>query len=1012
MSLSSKKKAFWFGLGTILFFIILAIPRTSYAAGCTGTGACYWVGGTGNWNNPAFWATTSGGATTGGLPSITDDCIFDANSGGGTSTVNVTTSCNSISFNGAAHNSDYTGTLTSGGAIYASGSLEFSASMTRSYTGTITMSGESGTYTIISNGTTGAENITFKGKTTGTYQFKDNYTSTGTLNLTSGTLDAADGGANHDISIKAFSSTNSNTRTLTMGSGIWTLTGNSAAIWDTTTDTVMTITGSGRIVANYSGSTGTRTINVGPKNRVPDLYVTAGTDILNFNRTSALFSSMDFTGFTGDLSRFSIPRLTGSVTFGPNMTLSGNTGFTASGSVTFGSGMTRTNTGTITLNGSGTQIITSNGTTGAEGLTIGQTGVSPAVQLADTYNSTGAMVLTTGTFDANDKDVTIKSLSSTNANTRTLTMGSGTWTLTGGSATLWDTSTDSAMTLTSSGHIVANYSGGTGTRTINSGYKNRLPNVYVTAGSDTVNFNHTNGLFSSIDMTGFTGTVAVLASPRLTGDITFGSDMTWTGTTAFVASGSVTFGSGMTRTSIGTAYLNGSGTQTITSNGSTGTENLVIGITGTSPTVQLADAYTTTGALTLTYGTLNANNKNITIGSFSSNNTNTRTLTMGSGTWTLTGSGTVWYPNATNLTFNAGSSTIIINDSSATDKSFLGRSLTYGAVTLSGTGTGIFTISDSNTFTTFTLENPPHTLKFVGGTTNTACTWNLSGSDTSSNTITSTNTTPYALSSSCTTPTITNATVSYLTAYPNGWGKGNGFVDDGNNTGLVDAATGAGICSGGVETGVVINGGLASPSSAKIYLNNLPIKPNTPYTLNCGSSAVVTGVLSGYKKSVAGECAPNGQVIISRDDIKQCLVVFDYSGTPTPVPAPSPTPSISTGPTPSVSSAPKYSPTPSPLPFIIPIKSTYPTPTVIPTPTPRFYSSPLPSVQVVPFVTVIPQETSLPGAIIPSFSPLPNNVIIPSGLIPEPNLQSPVNNLIRVIQVIIQPIRSFFQSLF
>jgi len=48
----------------------------------------YWVGGTGTWNPASTsWSTTSGGSPGSAAPLATDNAIFDANSGGGTITI-------------------------------------------------------------------------------------------------------------------------------------------------------------------------------------------------------------------------------------------------------------------------------------------------------------------------------------------------------------------------------------------------------------------------------------------------------------------------------------------------------------------------------------------------------------------------------------------------------------------------------------------------------------------------------------------------------------------------------------------------------------------------------------------------------------------------------------------------------------------------------------------------------------------------------------------------------------
>ena len=49
----------------------------------------YWVGGTGTWDgtSTANWSATSGGSNGASVPTSTDDVFFDANSGGGTVTL-------------------------------------------------------------------------------------------------------------------------------------------------------------------------------------------------------------------------------------------------------------------------------------------------------------------------------------------------------------------------------------------------------------------------------------------------------------------------------------------------------------------------------------------------------------------------------------------------------------------------------------------------------------------------------------------------------------------------------------------------------------------------------------------------------------------------------------------------------------------------------------------------------------------------------------------------------------
>jgi fibronectin-binding autotransporter adhesin len=78
--------------------------------------------------------------------------------------------------------------------------------------------------------------------------------------------------------------------------------------------------------------------------------------------------------------------------------------------------------------------------------------------------------------------------------------------------------------------------------------------------------------------------------------------------------------------------------------------------------LSLGAAFATSGALTLTAGILTTNNFNVTAGALSSSNSNTRTISLGSSTVTLTAGPTVVdFGNDTALTFNSGTSNIVVS---------------------------------------------------------------------------------------------------------------------------------------------------------------------------------------------------------------------------------------------------------------------------------------------------------------------------------------------------------------
>lgn len=129
-------------------------------------------------------------------------------------------------------------------------------------------------------------------------------------------------------------------------------------------------------------------------------------------------------------------------------------------------------------------------------------------------------------------------------------------------------------------------------------------------------------------------------------------------------------------------------------------------------------------------------NNNVTIGSqFACSGTGIRTLKMGSGIWTFPYTGastTVWnLATTTNLTFDAGKSTIRITGATSSILTFAGGGLTYYTLEVArGSGTGQITISGSNTFVNFidNTSTAAHTYSFVSGTTTTFYTFNVKGS--------------------------------------------------------------------------------------------------------------------------------------------------------------------------------------------------------------------------------------------------------------------------------------------
>ena len=179
----------------------------------------------------------------------------------------------------------------------------------------------------------------------------------------------------------------------------------------------------------------------------------------------------------------------------------------------------------------------------------------------------------------------------------------------------------------------------------------------------------------ALTFTGFTGTFAGSSSVQASNNVVVVSGMTWT------HSGNLTFLGGVT--------------QTLTTNGKSITSPIVVD--GSSTTLSLADALTTTGSITVTRGTFTTNNYNITASSIVSSNSNTRTINLGSSTVTLSLSGTaLTFATSTNLTFNAGTSSITFSGTNAALNG--GTGVTFYDVSFTSTALVTPAINGPNTF--------------------------------------------------------------------------------------------------------------------------------------------------------------------------------------------------------------------------------------------------------------------------------------------------------------------------
>jgi len=285
------------------------------------------------------------------------------------------------------------------------------------------------------------------------------------------------------------------------------------------------------------------------------------------------------------------------------------------------------------------------------------------------------------------------------------------------------------------------------------------------SGANTITLTAT-GAAKTFTCTGFTGTFAGGSTLQVYGNVILGSGMTWTQNSNLNIRGGVS--------------------ANFTSNGVTIACKLLI----LDADVTLLDNFSSTNNTDWRKGSLNANNFNVTIQGLDRTTTdNNFTLSMGSGTWTITGSGSItgntWDLVSTNTTVNAETSTIKFTNNSSGGKVFKGGGKTYYNVWNATAGTGVFTIKDSNTFNNIKID-AGRTTKFTDETTQTVSSFTAIGTSGSKITLGGTSTGGWTISDSTGINTVEYCNISYSTATGGATWKAltaDGNTDDGNNSG-------------------------------------------------------------------------------------------------------------------------------------------------------------------------------------------------------------------------------------
>ena len=565
--------------------------------------------------------------------------------------------------------------------------------------------------------------------------------------------------------MSTMSVTGTGTRTLGMGSGTGTLTGNAATIFSGAVLDNFTITNRSNFVCSYSGSTGSRTINPGAtsggseSNSVGFIF-TAGSDNIALGGSTLLHDFLFTSGFSGSLGN-TARTIYGDITYSANMTITDGSGVTTMAAT------------------SGTKTLTTNGVLCAPH-SMGGIGGTFVLGDALTVRSTRGFSVTAGSFSDNGFELSAGVISGTGTSTRSMT-NTVPWYVTGNGATVWNFNNMTGLTFSQSSTISLTYSGSTGSRVItnatvaNNGIQSANMSLKITAGTDIVVVSSARTC-GSIDFTGFAGSW----TPATT---TYYGSLILNSTMVVNNNGSITL-----------TFTPTSGTHTISSNGNTtfGQGGTAIVINASGATYQFGSDFYSQSSLTLTAGTLNFNNYSATCTVFNSSNSNVRSLSMGSGTLYLTGAGTAFNAaTTTNLTFDAGTSTIVMNDASSSSKTFSADGLTLYNLQLSGAGTGTFIIGVStatNTFNNITVDTPPHTVQIFAGKTINVTTFTANGTPGNLITLQSTTSgTPFTLSKSSGAVDVEYLSIKDSTATGGAIFTAYESTDAGGNTGWIFA---------------------------------------------------------------------------------------------------------------------------------------------------------------------------------------------------------------------------------
>ena len=531
--------------------------------------------------------------------------------------------------------------------------------------------------------------------TAGTVTLGQNYslTSTGTYTLVAGTLDMTD----RNLTAAAFITSGTGVRAInfgTSGYGEITVTGNNTTIWDGG-GAGITYTGTPRIYASYTGSVGTRTVNLGTawtEATAFDVTVQGSSYyfVSGFQILSTGGNPTDTVAISGVAKAFNMVNFSFAVTPGamtiygdyniPSVIYTGTINASAS-TTTFAA----TTTQNIQIDRAVDLPITFNGVGGTFTLNASTTG-----------GSTKAMTLTAGALVVNGSSaISTGTFVSTGTTTRSINFNSNNITLTNATAatTVLSMADATNFTIAGSGGFISDLAV---TKTFSFG---------STAGGSAAN---------APNLTFTTGAaIPTITTGSWFNSLNFGST-TSTPALATISVGTLTLASGGTYTGLTPIFTS---TQTWTPQFSKQLAAIGVNIPGGTLTLGGSQSLVGTTASTLTAGTLDLGGYDLNAGSFASSNTNTRSIVFGTNNIILTpaGAGSVLsMADATNFTLTASTGGFVSNLAVA-------RSFQFGS-SAGGTATNApnLTITSGAAIPTITTNSWFNALNFTGTTSTPA----------------------------------------------------------------------------------------------------------------------------------------------------------------------------------------------------------------------------------------------------------------------------------------------------